>query len=407
MNTLLLANNPGFYIGSLKIHYYALCIVTAMIMAAVFSALLMKRRNMAWDFIFTLFITCIPTAIVGARLFYCITKPLPIQDWYKIWEGGLSIIGGASSGVAMGLLVCKLKKVNFWRAADCVVPTILLAHLFGRVGNFFNGEIYGPEITDPNLQWFPLAVPINGGSGLSAFGDPNSKWYCAFFFYEGLICLIAFFAIFTILWFWKKKPNGLFVFSYFLIYGIMRTVMEPLRVSKDILSGNSGIPWSMVISVLYIVFAVVGITTLLALNYVKEGSVFGSKKGDPCGIREYLTPNKEDTPYFSKINMFGDQYPPKPPKEEREKITVKEWFARKKVAVKEWFVRVNEWFVKKKNWFVGLFKKDSETEAEETEIKEADETKEAETVETSEVPDTGDTEKKNNGEEKKEEKKEE
>ena len=324
MTSLLLDVNPGFYIGSLKIHYYALCIVTAMIMAAVFSALLMKRRNMSSDFIFTLFITCIPTAIVGARLFFCITKPVPIEDWYKIWEGGLSIIGGASSGVAMGLLVCKLKKVNFFRAADCVVPTIFLAHMFGRWGNFFNGEVYGGVVENPSMQWFPFAVPIAPGqSGIDAFNAPNATWHYAFFFYEGMICLATFCVLFAVLWKWKKKPNGIFSFSYFLIYGIMRTIMEPLRDSKDILSGNSGIPWSMVMSILYIVFGAVGIGILLFLNYRKEGSVFGSKKGDPCGITEYLSPNKNEKPYFSKINMFGANYPPKP---EEEKVTVKEWF---------------------------------------------------------------------------------
>lgn len=346
MNTLLLASdNPqwglgtdgrGFCIFGFEIYFYALCIVTAMLMAALFSAILMKRRNMAWDFIFTLFITCIPTAIIGARLFSCITDPaLGLKRFFDFRDGGLSIIGGASSGVAMGLLVCKLKKVNFFRAADCVVPTIFLAHMFGRWGNFFNAEVYGGVVTDPAKHWFPLAVPIAPGeSGVGGFSAPNPTWHYAFFFYEGMICLAVFCALFATLWYWKKKPNGLFTFSYFLIYGIIRTIMEPLRDASFQLGHK--VPASMVMSILYIVFAVAGITTLLVLNYLKEGSVFGSKKGDPCGITEYLSPNKNEQPYYSKINMFGDQYPPKPPKEEREKVSVKEWFVQKK----EWFSKL-------------------------------------------------------------------
>ncbi len=52
--------NVGFYFFKLPIHYYALCIITGMVVAAVLSALMMKRRNMSPDLIYTLFIFCIP-----------------------------------------------------------------------------------------------------------------------------------------------------------------------------------------------------------------------------------------------------------------------------------------------------------------------------------------------------------
>lgn len=58
---------------------------------------------------------------------------------------------------------------------------------------------------------------------------------------------------------------------------------------------------------------------LLYLNYRKEGAIFGSKRGDPCGITEFLSPDPDEKPYFSKINVLGANYPPKPLKEgERE-----------------------------------------------------------------------------------------
>ena len=313
MSSLLLSNplfgilynyvgvNVGFYFFSLPIHYYALCIVTGMIVAAVLSGLMMKRRNMSPDLIYTLFIFCIPTALICARLYYCITKPLPFEDWIKVWEGGLSVIGGVIGGVTAGFVVCYVKKINFFRAADCVVITILFAQAIGRLGNYFNQEVFGAVVTDPAQQWPPFAVWI----------EARGEWHYAFCFYEMFFNLIGFGLLYAAAWFWNKKPNGVFTFAYFLWYGIVRSVMEPLRDPSDILSGG-GIPWSLVTSILYIVFGAVGIGVLLFLNYRKEGALFGSKKGDPCGITEYLTPNRDETPYFSKINMMGAAYPPKP-----------------------------------------------------------------------------------------------
>ena len=315
MGTLLLAgdlpqfgsNSRGIILFGFEIYYYAICIVTGMIVAAVLSALLMKRRNMSPDLIYTLFICCIPTALVCARLYYCITQPLPFSQWLDVRDGGLSVIGGVVGGVLAGFIVCRVKKINFFRAADCVVVNILFAQAIGRLGNYFNQEVYGALVTDPAQQWAPFAV----------FIEDVGEWHYAFCFYEMFFNLIGFGLLFAAVWYWNKKPNGVFTFAYFLWYGIVRTVMEPLRDPKYILSGGD-IPWSLVTSILYIVFGAVGIGVLLFLNYRKEGAIFGSKKGDPCGITQYLSPNKDEVPYFSKINMLGASYPPAPPKPTKE-----------------------------------------------------------------------------------------
>ncbi len=313
------ANERGIILFGFEIYYYAICIVCGILLATFLSALLMKRRNMSSDFIFTLFIFCIPSALICARLYYCITGGLNISQWFSwnsIRNGGLSVIGGVLGGVGAGVIVCLVKKVNFFRAADCVVVTILVAQAMGRWGNFFNKEVYGAEVTDPALQWFPFAVPVSPSPsvyGIGSFSDPHATWHYAFFFYEMLLNLAGFAILYTAAWFWDKKPNGLLMCGYFVWYGLVRSAMEPLRDPKYILDGG-GVPWSLVTSVLMAVGGLAGIGVLLFLNYRKEGAFIGSKKGDPCGITEYLTPYKDDVPYYSKINMKGANYPPKPAK---------------------------------------------------------------------------------------------
>ncbi len=329
MNSALLAdtvmfgaNSRGIIIFGFEIYYYAICIVCGMIGAAALSALLMKRRNMSPDLIFLLFVVCIPTAVICARLFSCLTDPnIGIRNFFRFRDGGLSVTGGVLGGVFAGFVVCRIKKVSFLRAADCVVVNILIAQSLGRWGNFFNGEVYGAEVTNPALQWFPLAVPISpfsGAGGIDGFSDPNATWHYAFFFYESVINLIGWAILFTLAWKLKKKPNGILTCLYFVWYGTVRSIMEPLRDPEFILD-RGGVMWSELFSILMVGLGICAILVLLILNFRKEGAFFGSRTGDPCGISEYMTPYKDDVPYYSTINMFGDKYPPAPPKKKKGK----------------------------------------------------------------------------------------
>lgn len=332
MQTLLLAkdgplfgiNERGIILFGFEIYFYAICIVTGMLLAAYLSSLLMRRRNINPELILTLFIVCIPSALICARLYYCITDGMPLSqwfDWESIRKGGLSILGGVMGGVLAGLVVCLIKKIEFLRVADCVVLNILVAQALGRWGNFFNAEVYGAEVENPAFHWFPFAVPISSLPdvfGIGSFSDPNADWHYAFFFYESCINLIGWALLFYAAWKWDKKPNGLFVCAYFFWYGLVRSIMEPLRDPDYILSGG-GIRWSFVTSLILMVLGLIGAGVLLFLNYRKEGAVIGSKTGDPCGITAYIKAYKDDVPYFDKVNLLGANYPPAPPKEKEKK----------------------------------------------------------------------------------------
>lgn len=326
--------NPGVTIFGFTIYYYAIAIVIGMIVATCLSALLMKRRNMSPDFIFTLFIFCIPSALICARLYYCITEPLPFDKWIDVRDGGLSILGGVIGGVGMGLVVCLVKKINFFRAADCVVITILIAQVIGRWGNFFNQEVYGFEVTDPAQQWFPLAV----------FIDKTQSWHYALFFYEGCLNAIGFALLYTAAWFWTKRPNGIFTFAYFVWYGIVRAIMEPFRDPQYILGAGVDAMWSQLTSVLMIGMGIIGILALLIYNVKTQGAVFGSRTGDPCGISDYIGAYKNDKPYFSKINILGAKYPLKPeekPKKKSREDRMYEQF-REELSLPEYSVKDTE-----------------------------------------------------------------
>ncbi|MBQ8885205.1 MAG: prolipoprotein diacylglyceryl transferase [Clostridia bacterium] len=334
----LLADNPGITIFGFRIYAYALVIVFGMICAFFVISLLFKRRNMSTDLFMTYFCVTLPVALFTTRLFYCITDGLPISEWFaldSIRSGGLSIIGGILGGVISVVLVSYFKKVNFFRAGDCIVIGLLLAQAIGRWGNFFNQEVYGAEVTNESLQFFPFAVYINntadgncfqtftltfaklfntgGGSDIS-----GGTWHYAFFFYESFFNLLGAALMFVYAWKNPKKPNGVITAWYFIQYGLVRSIMEPLRDPEYILSGG-GVPWSLVMSILMCVAGTALLIVMFYLNKKKEGVFFGSLNGDPYGITEYIKDSPSEKAYFNKINVMcklhPEMYEEKPPKE--------------------------------------------------------------------------------------------
>ena len=183
-----------------------------------------------------------------------------------------SIIGGVIGGALGVVLFCIIHKINFLRVADCLVPGVILAQGIGRWGNFFNQEVYGAEITNPSLQWFPFGVYI----------ESVGEWHYAFFFYESILNLIIFALLFTLMWKFFKKPHGLAVSGYFFGYGTVRSIMEPLRDGHYILGSTA--PISQVFAILMAVGGALLFVAILFCNRKKYGKAFGAAVGEPLAI---------------------------------------------------------------------------------------------------------------------------
>lgn len=339
----LLAESPGINVFGFKIYAYAIIIVCGMISAFFVISALFKRRNMSTDLFLTFFCIALPIAIITTRVFYCITDGMPISEWFSIKSlrsGGLSIIGGIIGGLASVVAICLVKKVSFFRVGDCIVVGLLLAQAIGRWGNFVNQEVYGMEITNPSLQFFPIGVYINetpSGNCWQTFTLTFSKlfgsqtdisggsWHYAFFLYESAATLLAAVALFINAWKNPKKPNGVNTAIYFIVYGGVRSIMEPLRDPAYILGDK--IPWSLVMSILLFVGGVALLVTLLWLNKKKEGVFVGSLNGDPYGITEYIGDYKKEIAYFHESNImckiYPENYTKKPEDDNKKKVEEK------------------------------------------------------------------------------------
>jgi prolipoprotein diacylglyceryltransferase len=153
--------------------------------------------------------------------------------------------------------------------------------------------VYGMEVTNPSLQFFPIAVYI----------EAKGAYHYAFFFYESLANTIVAILLFINAWKNPNKPNGVNSACYFISYGLVRSIMEPLRDNQFILQGG-GVRWSLVFSLLILLFGMLLLFFVLYVNKRKEGVLFGSKRGEPYGISKYIKDTKEEIPYKNKINMM-------------------------------------------------------------------------------------------------------
>lgn len=320
MTSLLWPNQPSVKIFGVEIYAYAIIIVCGMIAAFFVISTLFKRRNMSTDLFLTYFVIGLPVAIVTTRLFYCITSGMHISLWFNfnsIRDGGLSIVGGIIGGTASVFIISYVKKVNFFRVGDCVVVGLLLAQSIGRWGNFVNQEVYGSVVTNEALQFFPFAV----------FIESSGQWHYAFFFYESMVTLTAAILLFINAWKNGKKPNGVNSACYFIVYGGVRSIMEPLRDGEFILNGG-GVPWSLVMSICMLVGGIVWLTLLLYFNKKKEGALFGSVNGDPYGITKFIGDTATEVAYLDKINMmcavYPENYTEKPASDKEETPNVEE-----------------------------------------------------------------------------------
>ncbi len=221
-------------IFGLQIRWYGLIIVLGIILAFAYANYRSKKEGFSTDDMLDLFIYTVLGGVVGARLYYVLTslhRYDSIIEVFEIWNGGLGIYGGIIGGALAIFIVCKIKKKNFVRGFDMVVPGVMLGQIVGRWGNFCNGEAYGhihqfeffgKIFETPNASDLPWIMQVNSyPSGYqTVLAHPT-------FLYESLWNLIGFLIINAV--YNKKKYDGQIVLLYITWYGFGRMFIEGLR----------------------------------------------------------------------------------------------------------------------------------------------------------------------------------
>jgi len=194
----------------------------------------------------------VPAGLVGARAYHVATDWQRFEgDWVraiKIWEGGLGILGGLIFGVGAAVFYCRQKELDLKTITDIVAPTLPLAQLIGRWGNYFNQELFGRP-TD-----LPWGLEINLQNRPAGFQGDHT--FHPTFLYESIWNVLVVFALLKIEKM-KKIPTGFLLVAYFALYSIGRLWVEALRIDEATQWGGIRINiW------IFGIVAVVSITTL-------------------------------------------------------------------------------------------------------------------------------------------------
>jgi prolipoprotein diacylglyceryl transferase len=143
----------GFHVGPLFFRAYGICYVFAVLAAVVITGRRWAKHGGDPALAQECALYGFPAGLIGGRLYFVATSwnEVPQAWWgpFAIWKGGLGIWGGIACGVLAGIWVLRRRGANIPLFMDCVAPGLLVAQAIGRVGNWFNQELFGGPTTLP------------------------------------------------------------------------------------------------------------------------------------------------------------------------------------------------------------------------------------------------------------------
>lgn len=228
-----------FSIGSLSVRWYGLILGFGALAGLLLAIREGKRFGISQEFFMDMLLLGLPSAIIGARIYYVAFKwdeyKDNLLDVFKIWEGGIAIYGALIGAIICAFFYFRHKGYPFWRIVDICAPGLLTGQMIGRWGNFVNQEAYGGVVEESFLR-DKLHLPdfiVNQMYIGDAFHHPT-------FLYESLWSLLGI-VLLLVLRRQKFVRAGEIFLSYFIWYSIGRFYIEALRTDSLAFNGSSGL----------------------------------------------------------------------------------------------------------------------------------------------------------------------
>ncbi|TCO56596.1 prolipoprotein diacylglyceryl transferase [Actinocrispum wychmicini] len=269
--TAFLASFPSpsrgvWEIGPVPIRAYALFIIVGIILAIWWGEKRLQARGGRAGEVIDIAVYAVPFGLVGGRLYHVATDwqryfgpgKNPVEALY-IWQGGLGIWGAIALGGVGALLGCRRKGIPLPVFADAVAPGIVVAQAIGRIGNYFNQELYGAHTDLPwGMEVFQRVNPDTGQpdqlNGISTGVPLPESPVHPTFLYELIWNLLV--ALFVVLMDRRLRLGHGRAFALYVAgYTLGRTWIELMR--RDDATQVFGVRINVWVSILVFVGAVV------------------------------------------------------------------------------------------------------------------------------------------------------
>ena len=237
-------------LGPVRIHFYALFILTGIALATFMADRTLTKRGAEKGVFLDIALWAVPAGIIGGRFFHVITHPrdyfyegADLLAIFRIWEGGLAIFGAITLGAVGAWWGARQAGIRFSAVADAVAPWVLVAQGIGRLGNYFNQELFGIPTT---LPW-GLEIPSTNPAYPN--GLPDGLTFHPTFLYEmlwnfaGAAAILYLASKLQLQW---GKVFGL----YLVVYSFGRIWIESIRIDpSEVILGLRINIWSALIGV--------------------------------------------------------------------------------------------------------------------------------------------------------------
>jgi prolipoprotein diacylglyceryl transferase len=219
-------------LGPITIHLYGLTLLVAILACVWLTSRRWKARGGDGELVIRVTVWGVAFGVIGARLYHDLTSwnQVPSPKWegvFEVWKGGLGIWGGILLGTLAGAIVVRRAGASVTAFMDAVAPGLLLAQGIGRIGNWWNQELYGKPTS---LPW-GLKIDALHQAGL-ADKYIGAKAYQPTFLYELLWDLAG---VALLIWLdrrYRFRPPALFAL-YVSYYCFGRFFEELLRIDPS------------------------------------------------------------------------------------------------------------------------------------------------------------------------------
>jgi len=219
----------GIHLGPVFLHVYGLMYAIGIALAVYITARRWAAAGGDRALVYDVVVWVVPVGLIGARIYFDVTTPFDITPhaWWgplAIWKGGLGVWGGIAAGAAAGVWRVRRAGANVPVFMDAVAPALLVAQGLGRIGNYFNQELFGKPTHLPWGLEISLAHRPPGYTAFSTF-QPT-------FLYELIFDLALAAALVWLGHHRNIRPPGLFAL-YVLGYSAFRIFEETLRIDSS------------------------------------------------------------------------------------------------------------------------------------------------------------------------------